>query len=258
MLFGVIVGSSGLLKSFDNLISPILSMIAQILSCLRRIERDGAPLNRRGRAITRLIGVFSLLLLPCFCSYCSRFSLPESLLLGSVIVRQMPLPVFSILRAVSLGNTDSLLELESGSNDPFSYILTVVCLSLMLEGIKAGEAFLMLFLQVAVGVAVGGAIAILFVFLLRKNIAFKGGGNEVFTIAIALLGYALAEILSGNSYGVYIIGIVLGNQEFPSSVLSWRFRWDQYAAQMHLLWPGCCPMFGNREGVSYGWLLCFS
>ena len=75
----------------------------------------------------------------------------------------------------------------------------------------------MLFLQVAVGVAVGGAIAILFVFLLRKNIAFKGGGNEVFTIAIALLGYALAEILSGNGYlSVYIIGIVLGNQEFPS------------------------------------------
>lgn len=60
-------------------------------------------------------------------------------------------------------------------------------------------------------------MAVLFVFLLRKNIAFKGGGNEVFTTAIALLGYAVAEILGGNGYlSVYVIGIVLGNQEFPS------------------------------------------
>ena len=72
----------------------------------------------------------------------------------------------------------------------------------------------MLFLQVFVGAAIGGAISYIVVVLLRRNIFFKGGGNEVFTIAIALLGYAVAEMLRGNGYlSVYIIGIVLGNQE---------------------------------------------
>ena len=70
----------------------------------------------------------------------------------------------------------------------------------------------MLFLQVAVGLAVGAAISLVIVFSIRRNIFFKGGGNEVLAIAIALLGYALAELLSGNGYlSVYVIGIVLGN-----------------------------------------------
>lgn len=225
ILFGVIVGSSGLLKSFDNFdFANIVCSIALIFIMFYGGfgTRWSAAKPVAGRAITLAsLGVFfTAAITGVFVHIALGFPLLESLLLGSVIGSTDAASVFSILRRRKLSlrdNTDSLLELESGSNDPFSYILTVVCLSLMLEGIKAGEAFLMLFLQVAVGVAVGGAIAILFVFLLRKNIAFKGGGNEVFTIAIALLGYALAEILSGNGYlSVYIIGIVLGNQEFPS------------------------------------------
>ncbi len=148
------------------------------------------------------------------------FPLIESLLLGSVIGSTDAASVFSILRRRKLSlkdNTDSLLEMESGSNDPFSYILTIVCLSLLIDRISPGQAFLTLFLQVSVGTAVGAVISIIVVFFIRRNIFFKGGGNEVFTIAIALLGYALAELLSGNGYlSVYIIGIVLGNQDFES------------------------------------------
>ncbi|MGI6616853.1 MAG: potassium/proton antiporter [Saccharofermentanales bacterium] len=155
-----------------------------------------------------------------FVHFVIGFPLIESLLLGSVIGSTDAASVFSILRRRKLSlkdSTDSLLEMESGSNDPFSYILTIVCLALLVEGISPGQAFLTLFLQVSVGVAVGAVISIAIVFFIRKNIFFKGGGNEVFTIAIALLGYALAELLSGNGYlSVYIIGIVLGNQDFKS------------------------------------------
>ena len=50
--------------------------------------------------------------------------------------------VFSILRARKLAlkeNTDSLLEVESGSNDPFAYMLTAVLLTAMESGITPGS-----------------------------------------------------------------------------------------------------------------------
>ena len=61
----------------------------------------------------------------------------ESLLIGSVIASTDAASVFNILRSRSLNlkfNTASLLELESGSNDPMSYMLTVVLVTLMTGG----------------------------------------------------------------------------------------------------------------------------
>ena len=55
-------------------------------------------------------------------------------LLGAVIASTDAASVFSILRSKHLDlkeGTASLLEVESGSNDPFSYMLTVILLSLM-------------------------------------------------------------------------------------------------------------------------------
>ncbi len=225
ILFGVIVGSSGLLETFDNFdfannVCSVALIFIMFYGGFGTRWKAAKPVAGRAITLASLGVFFTAAITGVFVHFALGFPLLEALLLGSVIGSTDAASVFSILRRRKLSlrdNTDSLLELESGSNDPFSYILTVVCLSLMVEGITAGQAFLMLFLQVAVGLAVGGFLAILFVFLIRKNIAFKGGGNEVFATAIALLGYALAEILSGNGYlSVYIIGIVLGNQEFAS------------------------------------------
>lgn len=225
ILFGMIIGSSGLLESFDNFelanrVCSIALIFIMFYGGFGTSWRAARPVAGRALVLASFGVFFTAAITGLFVHYVLGFPLLESLLLGSVIGSTDAASVFSILRRQKLSlrdNTDSLLELESGSNDPFSYILTVVCLSLMVEGIKAGQAFLMLFLQVAVGIAVGGILAVIFVFLIRKNIAFKGGGNEVFTMAIALLGYAVAEVLGGNGYlSVYVIGIVLGNQEFAS------------------------------------------
>ncbi len=225
IVFGMAIGSSDLMSNFDNFelantVCSIALIFIMFYGGFGTSWRAAKPVA--GKAlILASFGVFlTAAITGLFVHYVLGFPLIESLLLGSVIGSTDAASVFSILRRRKLSlkeNTDSLLEMESGSNDPFSYILTIVCLALIRGGIKPGEALLMLFLQVAVGVAVGGLISYALVFLLRRNIFFKGGGNEVFTIAIALLGYALAELLSGNGYlSVYIIGIVLGNQEFQS------------------------------------------
>lgn len=225
IVFGMVIGSSGLIANFDNFqFANTVCSIALIFimfyggfgtswKAARPVVAKAVSLASFGVFLTALItGFFVHLIL--------GFPLLEAMLLGSVIGSTDAASVFSILRHNKLSlkeNTDSLLEMESGSNDPFSYILTVVMIAMMNEGMKAGQALLMLFLQLFVGLAVGALISYLVVLMIRKKVFFVGGGNEVFTIAIALLGYALAEILSGNGYlSVYVIGIVLGNQEYES------------------------------------------
>ena len=58
----------------------------------------------------------------------------EGILIGSVIASTDAASVFNVLRFKQLSlkyNTDSLLELESGSNDPISYMMTILMISLV-------------------------------------------------------------------------------------------------------------------------------
>lgn len=86
-------------------------------------------------ALLSTLGVgLTALLTGIFCHVILRIGLMESFLIGAVISSTDAASVFSILRSKKLGlkdHTDSMLELESGSNDPCSYMLTVIVLSVM-------------------------------------------------------------------------------------------------------------------------------
>ena len=259
IVFGMLIGSTPLKESINdfgiaNTVCSIALIFIMFYGGFGTSWRAAKPVA--GKAITLAsFGVFfTAAITGVFVHFVLGFPLLEALLLGSVIGSTDAASVFSILRRRKLSlkdNTDSLLELESGSNDPFSYILTVVCISLIVGGVSAGQAFLMLFLQVFVGLAVGAAISVALVFAIRKKIFFKGGGNEVFAIGIAILGYALAELLGGNGYlSVYVIGIVLGNQEFKSKrdLVSF-FDGINMLAQILIFFV--LGLLSNIEGVIY-------
>ncbi len=92
----------------------------------------------------------------------------EGLLIGSVVSSTDAASVFNILRSKKLNlknNTASLLELESGSNDPMSYMLTIVVLGMM-----DGEVIpvpLLLFKQIALGLVCGLLLGKLALWLLN-------------------------------------------------------------------------------------------
>ena len=137
----------------------------------------------------------------------------ESLLIGSVISSTDAASVFNILRTNKLAlkyHTDSLLEVESGSNDPMSYMLTTVTLSLM-----AGEKVsipLVLLQQISLGVLCGILIGKGTVWLLRQSFLESQQNRTVLLFAVMLLAYALPAVLGGNGYlSVYLCGITLGN-----------------------------------------------
>lgn len=87
---------------------------------------SGAALHPRGGGYSGLTGLF--------CHFVLHTSLLEGLLIGSVIASTDAASVFAILRSQDLnlsGGLAPLLEIESGSNDPMAYMLTMVVLSLM-------------------------------------------------------------------------------------------------------------------------------
>ena len=154
-----------------------------------------------------------------FCHFALGWAWLESFLMGAVISSTDAATVFSILRSRKLGlknRTAPLLEMESGSNDPMSYMLTTVMLSLFSGGVTAGGVVWQIFSQIIFGVAGGLLLASGAVFLL-KRISFQNNGFDMLLfIAIALVSYALPDLIGGNGYlSAYIVGIVLGNTEFP-------------------------------------------
>lgn len=157
-----------------------------------------------------LTGIFFSLVFGC--------SLLEGLLVGSVVASTDAASVFAILRSRALnlkGGLASLLEVESGSNDPIAYMLTIICLSLMQENSEANLVVVVL-QQVGLGLAIGAILAVLTVKLLQKFELEIDGLYSILMIGVALFGYELSNYSGGNGYlCVYVCGLVLGNSRMP-------------------------------------------
>lgn len=141
----------------------------------------------------------------------------QCFLIGAVISSTDAASVFSILRSKNLAlkyHTDSLLELESGSNDPMSYMLTTVAIALL-----GGESLsipLLLAQQLTIGLACGAAMGYLAVKLLHQRLLPSQQSHTVFLLSVMLLSYALPSVLGGNGYlSVYLCGIWIGNARLP-------------------------------------------
>lgn len=158
------------------------------------------------------------LTLTCFCGLVLRIGWVESFLIGAVLSSTDAASVFSILRSKKLAlkhGTAPLLEIESGSNDPFSYMLTTIAISMLLGGQQ--RIGYMLFAQVVYGVLTGIAMAALAIFVMKKTNLLTAGMDTIFVIAMVLLSFALPDMIGGNGYlSVYLMGIILGNSSIPN------------------------------------------
>ena len=152
-----------------------------------------------------------------FCHFVLKTDLLTGLLIGSVLGSTDAASVFSILRSKRLNlkyGTASMLEIESGSNDPCAYMLTIIVLSAMSGQLSAGGILYSIFAQIAYGIGAGVLFALLGGWVLRRIHLGEEGFQSIFLVALALASYALPSLLGGNGYlSTYITGIILGNQE---------------------------------------------
>ncbi len=175
-----------------------------------------------GRAILlSTVGVFlTAAAVGGFCHIVLHVGLLESLLIGSVISSTDAASVFSILRAKKLNlkyGTASLLEVESGSNDPIAYLMVTIVVAMMETSVSAGSVLYQVFAQIVFGVGIGAALALVVLFFLRRFQFDTSGFDLVFMLAVAILSYVVPTMIGGNGYlSAYIAGIILGNAELSN------------------------------------------
>ena len=177
------------------------------------------PILWKGMALSTLGVLLTALSVGVFVHYLLDFSLPEGLLLGAIVSSTDAAAVFSILRAKGIGlkgNLRPLLELESGSNDPMAYFLTISLTAVVKEGhFPVGELLLLFCKGFIIGGLMGYATGKGSLWLLNRIHLNNEGIYPVLLLALALFSYSATEFLGGNGFlAIYICAVVLGTSNF--------------------------------------------
>jgi cell volume regulation protein A len=176
------------------------------------------PVVWEGVALSTLGVLLTAVTLGLFVWYLTDFTLYESLLLGSIVSSTDAAAVFSILRSKSLAlrsNLRSTLELESGSNDPMAYVLTLTFLTLVLNQDKSIISMIPVFLQQMI---LGALLGLVFgrvskSVINRIRLDFEGL-YPVLMISLMFITFSATDFVGGNGFlAIYISAVYLGNQD---------------------------------------------
>lgn len=176
------------------------------------------PILREGLMLSTLGVLLTAVSLGAFVFVITDFTIYESMLLGSIVSSTDAAAVFSILRSKNLALKNNLrptLELESGSNDPMAYVLTLAFLTLVMHQDKSVWSIIPLFLQqMILGGVAGFAFGKLSKFIINKiQLGFEGL-YPVLVIALMFITFSATDFMGGNGFlAIYICAVYLGNQD---------------------------------------------
>ena len=159
-----------------------------------------------------------------------------ALLLASTMFSTDSASVFSILRSKKQGlkqNLRPLLELESGSNDPMAYMMTILLISVVSNtssGVGLGMSVVFFVVQMVVGALSGYLIGRLAVWTINRINLVNHSLYSVLLLAFIFFSFAFTDLIKGNGYlAVYLSGLVIGNhkleQKRPLTVFFDGFTW---------------------------------
>lgn len=221
ILLGMMFGTDGILKiPFDNFtiaeqICTVSLIFIMFYGGFGTNWKQAKPVAGKAVLLSTVGVILTAVTTGAFCHFILKMDFWESMLIGSVISSTDAASVFSILRSRRLNlknNTASMLEVESGSNDPCSYMLTVIILTIMSGKLSGSSLVVMIFSQIIFGILVGVVVALAAAFILKKVNFATDGFDTIFVFSMALVSYAGASMINGNGYlAAYIAGIILGN-----------------------------------------------
>lgn len=241
LLIGCVAGTDGLKLIDFN--SPELAQYIGVLALnvilfsggmdtrlaeIRPVLLPGITMATIGVLITALLtgGFIYLITNNLFQSV--TFSIVESLLLASIMASTDSASVFSILRSKGLHlkeNMRPLLELESGSNDPMAYMLTIVMLQFINEpNVDGWQIILLLFQQLFLGGICGVLLGKIAVKIINRINLDNDALYSVLLFTTMLFLFGFTSFVGGNGYmAVYVGGLFVGNSRFVHKRSSLKF-----------------------------------
>ncbi|MDR1760681.1 MAG: potassium/proton antiporter [Fibrobacter sp.] len=202
MALSVILFSGGMDTRFEE-IKPVLA--------------PGIILATLGVLLTSLItGLFIYFIAGQFQQFI-KLSLTESFLLASVMSSTDSASVFSILRSKGLNlkhRLRPLLELESGSNDPMAYMLTIFFISMIqMNEVSLFSSVVEFILQLGIGLVAGYFLGLLTTVVINRINMDQNSLYPILLFACVFFIFSITDKIHGNGYlAVYIAGLVVGNK----------------------------------------------
>ena len=243
LVAGMLFGSDGLGIHFDNVAhAQFVGMVALCIILftggvetkigdIKPVFGPGLTLSTVGVLLTTLFtgafifglsewGVLSpgLPLITCF-------------LLAATMSSTDSATVFNILRGKDMrlkNNLQPILELESGSNDPMAYIMTIVLIQLALtvggtspSTLNASELLVnsltILVQQFAAGAMIGAGAGFSTMWIMKKVSLNNIPLYSIMLMSIVFFTFAITDMLGGNGYlAVYVAGIIVGNNKMSN------------------------------------------
>lgn len=246
LLVGMAFGTDGVGIQFSNMhTAQFIGMIALCIilfsggmgtkiSAIRPVVLPGLVLSTVGVLLTALLTGLFIWWLSGMSWTNIHFALLPSLLLASTMSSTDSASVFGILGSQKVGLRNHLrpmLELESGSNDPMAYMLTIILIEAITIGgsLPAGAIVVELLLQFGVGIAGGFVMGKITLWLIglysridARSANREDSGQASSMISILMIGavfftFASTTALKGNGYlAVYICGMAIGNARLPN------------------------------------------
>ena len=247
LLIGMLAGSDGFdFIRLDNFhVAQNIGVIALICILfsggidtkyneIRPVARPGIVLATLGVLLTALItGTFIYYLTNWFFPSVTLTFL-EALLLASVMSSTDSASVFAILRSRGLllrHRLRPLLELESGSNDPMAYMLTISLISIIQQvqvtaepALNWGDIAGLFVAQVVIGAALGFVLGKLAVRVINKINIDNDALYPILLLTCMIFVFSATYFLKGNGFlAVYIAGLVMGNSKFVHKRTTLKF-----------------------------------
>ncbi|WP_321480555.1 potassium/proton antiporter [uncultured Bacteroides sp.] len=185
---------------------------------IRPVMAQGIMLSTLGVILTTLFTGLFIWGLSSLSFTSISFTLDTSLLLAATISSTDSASVFAILRSQKINlkhNLRPMLEMESGSNDPMAYMLTILLIQFIQSGSMNISSILSTFLiQFLVGGIAGYLLGKLIVLFLNKINIDNQALYPILLLAFAFFTFAITSHFNGNGYlAVYIAGMLVGNSK---------------------------------------------
>ena len=228
LLVGMLFGSDGLGLQFGNSgQAQFIGMMALSIILfsggvdtkikeIRPVFTPGILLATVGVFLTAILTGLFIFYISQWTNLSIKMSLVVSLLLAATMSSTDSASVFSILRSQNLNlkyNLRPMLELESGSNDPMAYMLTIVLIQLATANDTSITDIITHFLfQFIFGGLAGFGIGKLMVWINNRINLSNTSLYPILILSIVFFTFTVTDLMKGNGYlAVYIAGIVLGN-----------------------------------------------
>jgi cell volume regulation protein A len=197
-------------------------------SDIKPVLKEGVLLSTVGVLLTALFTGGIIYIVSHFLFPFLGFSLLTCLLLASVMSSTDSASVFSILRSKGVtlkNNLRPMLELESGSNDPMAYLMTITLIQILSSQSASFTMVIVRFCgQIIIGVLAGYFLSVLCVKFINKINLPNDSLYPVLLFTCSLFIFSITYFVEGNGYlAVYIAGLVIGNSKFISKRTTLKF-----------------------------------